>query len=198
MKTTLRILMLCLCCAQPFWAHAQNTHWSVNIYDYQYDMTAYLALTADGEAVTDYSDYEIAAFCGDECRGVATIQTAEGNSYCYLRIRSNQASGEDITFKVYVKDTGREVAVEGTTMTFSSNTVQGMPSSPVVLNFVPYMPGDVNGDGKINAIDVRLLINKRFNRTLPEGSIEAACDIDGNGRVNAVDVRLGINLRFNR
>lgn len=136
-------LSLCL----SLGARAQDTHWSVNIYDYQYDMTAYLALTADGEAVADYSNYEVAAFCGEACRGVATVQTADGKSYCYLRIRSNQASGETITFKVYVKDIEREVAVENYSMTFTSQSVQGMPSSPVTLDFtMPVFNLDENSE----------------------------------------------------
>ena len=176
---------------------AQAQHWQCDPYDWEYDMTAYVTLTADGEAVTDYSNYEIAAFCGDECRGVATIQTAEGNSYCYLRIRSNQASGETITFKVYVKDTGREVAVEGTTMTFSSNTVQGLPSSPVVLNFVPYIPGDADGDGEITINDVIMAINASLGNPSPT-IIAPAADMDGDGSITINDVIMIINKTLNK
>lgn len=68
----------------------------------------------------------------------------------------------------------------------------------VNFNVIDVLLGDVNGDGKINALDVRLLINRRFNRAMPDGYIEEACDINGDGRINALDVRLVINLRFNR
>ena len=68
----------------------------------------------------------------------------------------------------------------------------------VNFNVINVLLGDVNGDGKINALDVRLLINRRFNRAMPDGYIEEACDINGDGRINALDVRLVINLRFNR
>ena len=188
-----RIMMALCLCLSLVGAKAQESHWSVNIYNYQYDMTAYLALTADGEAVTDYGNYEVAAFCGEECRGVATVQTAGGTSYCYLRIRSNQASGETITFKVYVKDTGREVDVDGTTMTFNSNTVQGMPSSPVVLNFMPYMPGDADGDGEITINDVIMAIDASLGN--PSTSfIAPAADLDGDGEITINDVILMIDL----
>ena len=53
---------------------AQETHWQCNIYDFQYDMTAYLDVTVDGNAISDYSNYEVAAFCGEECRGVASVE----------------------------------------------------------------------------------------------------------------------------
>lgn len=204
MKTTLRILMLCLCCALPFWAHAQDTHWSVNIYDYQYDMTAYLSLSNDGEAVTalaDFSDYEIAAFCGDECRGVATVQTYEKDGvtvpYAYLRIRSNQAEGEEITFKVYVKSNNIEVDVKDFSMAFVSQSVQGMPSSPVVLDFVPFMPGDPDGDGEVTINDVIMAINASLGN--PSATIIApAADMDGDGSITINDVIMIINKTLNK
>lgn len=191
MKKSYFIILLFLCLALG--AKAQSTHWSVNIYDYQYDMTAYIALTADGEAVTDYSEYELAAFCGDECRGVATVQTVGSKSYCYMRIRSNQDSGEAITFKVYVKDTEREVDVEDYSMTFASQSVQGMPSSPVVLNFVPFIPGDADGDGEITINDVIMTIDASLDKADPT-FIKAAADLDGDNEITINDVILIIDL----
>lgn len=191
MKKSYFIILLFLCLALG--AKAQSTHWSVNIYDYQYDMTAYIALTADGEAVTDYSEYELAAFCGDECRGVATVQTVGSKSYCYMRIRSNQDSGEAITFKVYVKNIDREIDVEDYSMTFTSQAVQGLPSSPVVLNFVPYIPGDADGDGEITINDVVMTIDASLGKT-NTSFIKAAADLDGDNEITINDVILIIDL----
>ena len=163
MKTTLRFLMVILCSVLPFGVHAQDAHWSVNIYDYQYDMTAYVALNIDGVEVSDYSDYEVAAFCGDECRGVVTVRTYEKNSqqvpYGYLRIRSNQASGESITFKVYQKSVAKEMNVYMEPIAFQSQQVIGMPSSPLTLPVVHYTVsvscdgtmGEVSGAGLYDA-----------------------------------------------
>jgi len=134
--TTFIFFFLCSFLTQA-WAQ-DSPHWTVDSHDFQYDMTAYLSLTADGEAVTDYSNYEIAAFCDDELRGVAEIQTNNDKTYAYMRIRSNQASGDVITFKVYVKDIHAEVDVNDYSITFASMDVKGLPSSPVVLDFVPY------------------------------------------------------------
>ena len=194
LKYTLSFL---ICLFSAGMLQAQEQHWQFDPYAWEYDMTAYLALTADGEAVTDYSNYEIAAFCGDECRGVATIQTAEGNSYCYLRIRSNQAGGETVTFKVYVKDTGRDVDVEDYTMDFVSQSVQGLPSSPVVLNFVPYIPGDVNGDGFVDAADVSAVINHILGRQNMVFNAVAS-DVNGDGFIDASDVSAIINVILGR
>ncbi len=194
MKKSYFIILLFLCLALG--AKAQSTHWSVNIYDYQYDMSAYIALTADGEAVTDYSEYELAAFCGDECRGVATVQTVGSKSYCYMRIRSNQDSGEAITFKVYVKDTEREVDVENYTMSFISQSVQGMPSSPVVLNFVPFIPGDADGNKKINIFDAVAIVDYILSPETTTINVKAA-DIDKNNKVNIFDAVAVVDIILN-
>jgi hypothetical protein len=55
--------------------------------------------------------------------------------------------------------------------------------------YYEYALGDVNGDGKINARDARLLL--RFLAGLTEAGevIEAAADFNGDGKVNARDAR---------
>ena len=137
MKNNLRFIIAILCGALSLGAHAQASHWSFDAYAYQYDMTAYVALSIDGNVVTDYSDYEIGAFYGNECRGVASIMTATNGdlstTYGYLRIRSNQSSGETITFKVYKKSLARVADVNGVSVDFSSQQVTGLPSNPLIL-----------------------------------------------------------------
>lgn len=180
------VVCLCLCCIG---ARAQTSHWQTDIYAYQYDMTAYVALAAGDEAVTDYSNYEVAAFCGDECRGVASVQTANGKSYLYLRIRSNQSSGETFTFKVYVKDIDREVDVENFSMDFAAQAVNGLPSNPVVLSFVPYIPGDADGDGVVDLTDAVAIYEFYMNGEYPNFA-EIAADFDGDGTVDLTDAVL--------
>ena len=55
--------------------HAQDSGWTVNEPDYQYDMTAYIELSLGGAVVDDYSNYEVGAFVGNECRGVAKVDS---------------------------------------------------------------------------------------------------------------------------
>ena len=198
MRKSATFIMTLLCSLLTTAAWAQDTHWTVSPYDFQYDMTVYFDLTADGEAVTDYSDYEVAAFVGDECRGVGTFQTASSTTYGYLRVRSNQASGEDITFKVYVKSINMEVDVKDFSISFVSQSMQGMPSSPVVLNFEPYTPGDANGDGEINASDLALMRNSILGRAITSTFIEAAADANGDGEINAADLALTRNKILGR
>lgn len=50
------------------------------------------------------------------------------------------------------------------------------------------IPGDVNYSGKVDAVDVQLVINAALGMDVP-----VDCDIDRDGRVDAVDVQLVIN-----
>ena len=64
---------------------------------------------------------------------------------------------------------------------------------PVIvgLNFSiePLIPGDINGDGDVDAVDVQLVINAALDIDI-EG-LDA--DVNDDGDVNAVDVQLVIN-----
>lgn len=198
MRKSIKITIAFLCAMFYQGAFAQETtHWTCSPNDFQYDMTAYIALTNDGVAVTDYSDYEVAAFFGDECRGVGEVQTVGTTSYIYMRIRSNAASGEDITFKVYVKSDNIESDVEEYTMPFVSQGVQGMPSSPVVLNFVPYAPGDADGDGIVDLTDAVAIFEFVMNGEY-DGFVGAAADFDGDGIVDLTDAVLLFEFIMNQ
>lgn len=114
-------------------------HWQCDIYSYEQDMTLYFTLQYYNVPTTDYSDYEIAAFCGEECRGVADIQAInQGDSkiqYGYLRIRSNKISGDTISFKVFSKSQEEEYLVLDS-IKFEAQSLIGLPSQPNVLTFV--------------------------------------------------------------
>lgn len=114
---------------------AQETHWNCNIHAYRYDMALYVVLQLNKDDIPlASSDYELAAFCGDECRGVASVQTiaSNGNIYYYLRIRSNKIQGEQITFKCYNYISGQEEEIF-TTVSFEENSVKGFPSQCFVV-----------------------------------------------------------------
>lgn len=109
---------------------AQNTHWMYDANAFEYDMTAYLTVEYDGSQVNDLSDYEVAAFVGNDCRGVSRLVNVEnGNSYLYMRIRSNQEQGESVKFKVYQKSKDKEIECDEI-ITFENRSVIGLPSSP--------------------------------------------------------------------
>ena len=115
---------------------AQNSYWSFDSYAFQYDMVAFVNLSIYDEAVENLTDYEVAAFSEDECRGIMKVQTlSDGGTYGYLRIKSNQLQGEKITFKA-CQITTKTVYVGTDTIVFKSEDAVGIPSSPKVLNFV--------------------------------------------------------------
>jgi predicted lipoprotein with Yx(FWY)xxD motif len=53
------------------------------------------------------------------------------------------------------------------------------------------IPGDVNGDGKVNVSDVSALINMIMGLTVMD---QSAADVNGDGKVNVSDVSALINI----
>ena len=169
-------------------AYAQEnvSGWTVNPYEYQYDMTVWGQLNIDDAVITDYSNYEVAAFVGDECRGVAEVNNQGGSSRLYIRIRSNSTSGEKITFKLFDKTEGKPKRI-AETINFESNGQVGMPSSPFDLTPAKYTLGDVNDDEQINIADVTSILSiMAGNRN--DSLIRDAADVNEDGAINVADV----------
>lgn len=168
--------------------HAQDSQWSVNPYDYKYDMTVYAKVVYDGAEVSDYSNYEIGAFVGNECRGVGDVQTKDSYTWVYLRVRSNQASGEKLIFKLYDKSTGRTCVIKPSqVIAFSSQGMIGKPSSPVTLEKPSYTLGDVNEDGIIDIADV--VAASQLAAGVADSKYNSlAADANLDGKINIADV----------
>ena len=62
-------------------------------------------------------------------------------------------------------------------------------AEPTVKEFT-VIPGDVNGDGKVNAVDGNLIKKIVLGSTTPTPAEQAASDLNGDGKVNAVDSNL--------
>ena len=196
MKSKIRKLVCLaymLAMAMVAYAQGNESGWTVSPFDYQYDMTVYAQLKIDNSVVSDYSNYEVAAFVGDECRGVAEVQTKNSSTWLYIRVRSTSASGEKISFKMFDKTDGKPKRI-AETVEFQSLALEGMPSSPIDLTPAQYTPGDVNDDGKINSKDLMLVIKKILKQDLPNGTIEDAMDMNGDGKYNSKDLQLIINI----
>lgn len=104
--------------------------WNCSTGDYEYDMSTFLSLPVEVP-----EDFELAAFCDGECRGVCVAPTeVNGTYYFFLRIWSNSVSGETITFSVCNSST-HEVTELLTTLTFDSKNFVGYPSRPLELVF---------------------------------------------------------------
>lgn len=168
--------------------HAQDSQWSVNPYDYKYDMTVYAKVVYEGAEVSDYSNYEIGAFVGNECRGVGDVQTKDSYTWVYLRVRSNQASGEKLIFKLYDKSTGRTSVIKPSqVIAFSSQGMIGKPSSPVTLEKPSYTLGDVNEDGVIDIADV--VAASQLTAGVADSKYNSlAADANLDGKINIADV----------
>lgn len=162
----MRILWQYICLLMMLVTHslavtASEPNWQCNAYAYQYDMTVYANLNIN-QKIVDPDQFILAAFCGEECRGIASVDTTEHLTYYYLRIRSNKLNGENISFRVYDKTLGKEVLSDWlkTTIIFESDSRIGFPSNlyTIVFNSVPeyYMVsilpsphGTVRGGGKV-------------------------------------------------
>lgn len=169
-----------------------DSHWTVNPHAFQYDMTAYVTL-----AWVEQSDYEVAAFCGDECRGVGKLLTAtDGTQVFQLRIRSNEASGETISFRAFNNETHKEMQ-SMQTITFESQTVLGSPSQPLKLNIGIVLKGDANGDGNVDTQDAIKAIQYYLGKNPTDFNFSAA-DVTGDGNVDTQDAIQIIKIYLNK
>jgi hypothetical protein len=200
MKRTIRItgiLLLLGIIAQGSMA-ASPSHWSCDPHAYQYGMSVYFSLSKDGTAITDYSDYEVAAFYSGECRGVAEIFEQETNvgikTICYLRMRSNKANGEKLSLQVYRRST-REVFRLEERVSFVSGLLNGSPSSPTPFTMKVIVPGDTNGDGIINTVDATYILKYLVFNT-PDDFVEDKADINGGG-INTTDATAILKMLVN-
>lgn len=166
-----------------------DSHWTCDTHAFQYDMTAYVQLTNGGFPLTDYSDYEIAAFVGDECRGIAQIIDAS-KPYGLIRIRSNEVNGDYVMFKVYRFSTAEEILIYDVGIEFVSQGIEGMPSTPLSLELTHrFLEGDVNGDGEVNIADINKVIH-----AILSGDSDMFYDVNGDSEVNIADVNFIIRI----
>ena len=170
-------------------AGALAAHWTVNPYVFQYDMTVYAVVQTDWKIVTDYTDYEVAAFCDEECRGIGTVRTTtDGTKYLYMRIRSNTSSGETISFCIYQASIDAEFWVEQT-VGFTADTMKGTPSEPFRLFLGDELiGGDANGDGNVSVTDIAVVVNCILQLPNTGGFSEFGADANGDGQVTVTDI----------
>ncbi len=73
--------------------------------------------------------------------------------------------------------------------------IDAMAGLQYVLRSVepPFELGDVNGDGRVNIIDITDLVNYLLTNTMTTTFVEKAADIDQNGRITIQDVIMLVN-----
>ena len=180
-------------------ARAQNkSGWSCSETGWQYDMTVFAVVAySNGSPVEEQSNYEVAAFVGDECRGVADIWTAGTSKVFYLRVHSNTTSGENITFKVFDKTENSESSlITFDAVTFTNDATIGEASAPLALKRsvdAPYVMGDVNGDGFIDVADISAVTNNILGKT-NSVFIKEAADMNTDGYIDVSDISAITNI----
>jgi len=108
-----------------------HTTWEVTANDYQYNMTITTALVFDMVESRDVND-KIAAFVGNDCRGVAQPNTyvPEDDRYlAHLLVYSNVTSGEEVTLYMY-DDSEDEIVEVAEKLAFASNATYGSVDDP--------------------------------------------------------------------
>ena len=107
-------------------------------------------------------------------------------TWLYMRIYSNKASGEEVRFKIYDKSKSK-ISSANEKITFESEELVGMPSSPKKLSLVKFTLGDVNDDGKINAADI-VAVKQIMAETASGNIIVDAADVNSDTKVNSADI----------
>ena len=147
-------VMLVALCVSAF-AGLRDGSWEVNPAAFRYDMSLYFKL-AD-EDYEDLDKYEIGAFVGDECRGLAEkLELPDGKSCLYMRIRSNEADGELVDFLLRNKETADTVvlrAKDGSEFPFVADSRVGMPSEPLVMERCYNVAVSVEGRGEVDFVN---------------------------------------------
>ena len=129
------LLLVAAMCMSAFAFTRSSDDWTLNPSDYRYDMSLYF--TVDPTIYANLDVYEIGAFVGADCRGVAQKIVLPDDEAClYMRVRSNEAEGEEISLRVREKESGNVydlVRKDGDPVKFASDAMLGLPSEPVVL-----------------------------------------------------------------
>ncbi len=108
---------------------AQAPAWSVEPARFQVSMSLTGIVEQSGRQLGATGDL-LAAFVGDELRGVAGPVTVGGDALFFLTVYAD-ADGETVTFRFYEAATGLIHAV-AETQVFETNAVRGLVSSPLV------------------------------------------------------------------
>ena len=113
------------------------------------------------------------------------LQLAAGDSLTITIDCDNVLDGQQYYCKLYYYSAGRLMPCGQT------------PPYTLVFPAAPSLPGDINGDGKVDIADVNAVINAMLGKGAPmtEGS---PADINGDSRVDIADVNAVINLMLGK
>ena len=162
--TLLMAFVLVAQASSPDPGRANGTHWSFQT-NYEHNLTVTGVIYLDGVSLQNNpraANLEIGAFCGNECRGSYLpdlVSLPFFNGYAYqMQVYSNQASGEQIVFRVYDHESESELDLTCTSnIQFTANAQYGNLRNPYELVFYtnfnvsatvnPTQSGSVTGTG---------------------------------------------------
>lgn len=149
----LLLLLLILTCVETY-----ANHWIANPNQYPNTMTITGVVALD-EIEQRSDSFEIAAFCGEECRGsvIASFHETFDRYYFYLMVYGNE--GDEISFRCYDHKNDSELyMISETSINFQTNVMTGDVLEPFVFSFksyqynvsvdvVPETGGTISGSG---------------------------------------------------
>lgn len=152
MKKSLLLLLILIC------VETYANHWIANPNQYPNTMTITGVVALD-EIEQRSDSFEIAAFCGEECRGsvIASFHETFDRYYFYLMVYGNE--GDEISFRCYDHKNDYELyMISETIVDFQTNVTTGDVLEPFVFSFksyqynvsvdvVPEMGGTISGGG---------------------------------------------------
>jgi hypothetical protein len=112
-------------------ANADAPDWQINPPDFELAASLTAQVLADGVPLTD-SGSLVAAFVGDEIRGVAAPIEALDQFLYFITTYAN-SPGETLQFRLYVADRDTVVTLDQS-LVFEPNAVVGAPDSPFQLH----------------------------------------------------------------
>jgi hypothetical protein len=129
----------------------EEPNWAVSPNDYSYSTNVVGRIKVDGIFSNDMYDM-IGAFYNDEVRGVTNLvyDPSYGQYYIYLTIYSNEASGEDIEFRIWDASKGKilqSTVNKAISMKFQTNAILGNLVDPALFE-------------NTNAVEQDLSLNK--------------------------------------
>lgn len=153
MKKSLLLLLILIC------VETYANHWIANPNQYPNTMTITGVVALD-EIEQRSDSLEIAAFCGDECRGsvIASFHETFDRYYFYLMVYGNE--GDEISFRCYDHKNDSELyMISETSINFQTNVTTGDVLEPFVFTFksykyqvsvdvVPETGGTISGSGR--------------------------------------------------
>lgn len=108
--------------------------WYVDPSMYQNSMSVTTELIIEGDTSKDVND-KIAAFVGDEVRGVASVQKIGNNQFmAFLTIYSDTVAGENINFRIWDASDCKMYPVTTPSITFAKDSVIGSIGSPFAVS----------------------------------------------------------------